>query len=181
MLCIKWVVGVRGWKQGVKSRDCCRCPACICVCIFERYFEDRVTWTWWYYGCGGPVRARQGVGLSSGGGWWRHLVRKGRVWEEQVLGRQVPTLEWVWEFMSPPSGCLWEAVAQMDLKLMNKVRAGSRNLWITNKCMVITIKDQLMLLWEGEGERESLGLSPKEFQCLFIWQTFMDSFCQRPV
>ena len=38
----------------------------LCVCIFERYFEDRITWTWWYYGCGGPVRARQGVGLSSG-------------------------------------------------------------------------------------------------------------------
>lgn len=32
----------------------------------------------------------------------------------------------------------------------------------------------------GRRERESLGLSPKEFQCLFIWQTFMDSFCQRP-
>lgn len=56
----------------------------VFVCIFERYFEDRVTWT------GGTMdegqRARQGVGLSSGGGWWRHLVRKGRVWEEQVLG-----------------------------------------------------------------------------------------------
>lgn len=43
--------------------------------------------------------------------------------------------------------------------------------------MVITIKDQLFSL-RGRRERESLGLLPKEFQCLFIWQTFMDSFCE---
>ena len=146
------MVGVWGWKQGVQLGGYCRYPAYICVCIFERYFEDRITWTWWYCGCGGPVRGRQGVWLEQPSGWWRHLVRKGRVWKERVPGRQVPTLEWVWGFMSPPSGCLWEAVAQMDLKLMNKVRAGSRNSSITNKCMVIKIKDQLMLLWKrGRG------------------------------
>ena len=39
------------------------------------------------------MRGRQGVWLEQRGGWWRHLVRKERVWEEQVPGRQVSTLE----------------------------------------------------------------------------------------
>lgn len=153
----------------------------MCVYLWEVFWRQNhldlvVLWMW---------RASESEArswLEQRGGWWRHLVRKGRVWEEQVLGRQVPTLEWVWAFMSPPSGCLWEAVAQMDLKLMNKVRAGSKicelptNVWLLQSRTSWCYSER-----EGEGERESLGLSPKEFQSLFIWQTFMDSLCQRPV
>ena len=165
------MVGVQGWKQGVQLGGYCRYPAYICVCIFERYVEDGIIWTWWQCGCGGPVRGSQSLAWAAG--WMAAPSSEKRT----SIGRtgsgetQVCTLEWVWGFMSPPSGCLWEAVAQVDLKLMNKVRAASRNLWITNKC-----RDQLMLLWKrGGGGRESLGLSPKELQCLFIWQIFRDS------
>lgn len=38
----------------------------VFVCVSLRGILKTVTWAWWYYGCGGPVRARQGVGLSSG-------------------------------------------------------------------------------------------------------------------
>lgn len=45
------------------------------------------------------------------------------------------------------------------LKAYEQGQGWKWNLGITNKCMVITIKDQLMLLWELKGER--LGIRPK--------------------
>lgn len=71
---------------------------------------------------------RQGVGLRKGGGWWRHLVRKGRVWEEQApWGDKFPPWN-EFEFMSPSKWMPLRGSCTNGLKAYEQGQAGSRNL-----------------------------------------------------